>query len=162
MYCNAAGVKDLIKVPVDNSVNVDTYITDAAILIDTYLRGIYTLPIAEDEKESDGYILLTKINKELAGAYLLLALSSSAESDSLHEYAKDLEGRALVVLESIKAGETILDGVTIDDDDSDNVIAKPVKILSSSPEDRTNLNDPNSFFNKPLVDVQAADDLRIR
>jgi hypothetical protein len=162
MWCSTGDVDRLIgNLPVGSGVDKASFLTKSEAIMNSMFAGIYDLPItipSTYDAVASGVTtnLLQSIQEDLTAGIFLLAQSSVHEADSLHQYAKDLESRALKQLQLIHDGKMTLIGVTTESDLTSTLI-NPAKILSRSPEDYDTAFpandlalDSQSFFNGPI------------
>lgn len=106
------------------SLDVAAYITDADGIIDSTLRGIFTVPLVTDGEATTDQIIAT-ISAKLAAGFCLNAYNSTHSNDPL-KYADDLIAWAMKKLEAITASPDLVtcDLVedSVDDEERDGVI----------------------------------------
>jgi len=139
MYALTTDIDQILgKLPVSSGMDKQTFIDISAAEMHTYMLGIYTVPIhipSSVATATSGITsnILKSINQDLATGRLILALDTTMENQSIHEYGSWLVDKSITKLEEIRSQKFVLPGAPIDTNLSDD-IPRPGKVYASSPD----------------------------
>lgn len=96
------------------------YVQDAADEIDGKIGLVYVVPVNLSAAPPYVVALFKRLNNQLASGRLIVTLTASQESDTLHAYGERLINDSLKELETIRVGMVTLPGIPRVDSTNDD------------------------------------------
>lgn len=125
-------------------VDLQKYVSNAADEIDSFIGGIYLIPVASEDSQTE--LLLSKINNFLATGRILMTTAKPGEEDNLNALGKYYVDQAQLVLKGILGGDIILIAPPPLNSGTENLLNYPT-IVNVDPGSR--VDDFYIHFKKP-------------